>query len=156
MADTADTDAGAPAGTFGNPAGGADPSRCAWCAGGDGEIEELRLRIPDQIALNRFWVRLPVHPRHERPLRRFAARFRRDGRRFVVSMIALIVVAFAFFLVLHAVEGSSAVRDRWADAFVGPWMAALGVVLLLFPFATPLTTALIGIRHTVVLVRGAG
>lgn len=147
---------GAAPGSSRETAVGSGASRCAWCAGGEGELEELRLRVPDAIALNRFWVRVPVHPRHERPVRRFLARYRRDGRRFVLSMVGMVLAVFAFYSVVHAVDVSEAVRDRWREAFLGPWMTGMGAVLVLFPFATGLTNRLIGIRHAVLLVRVAG
>lgn len=147
---------GAAPGSTPGSAVGPGASRCAWCAGGDGELRELVLRVPDAVALNRFWARVPVHPRHERPVRRFLARYRRDGRRFVLSMVAMVVAVFAFYAAVHAVEMPGAVRERWKEMFLGPWLTGMGVVFLLFPFATGLTNRLLGIRHTVLLVRGAG
>lgn len=135
---------------------GPDGGRCVWCAGGEGDLKELRLRVPDQIALNRFWVRLPVHPRHERPVRRFAARFRRDGRRFVLAVVAAITVPVAYYALLHALELPGPVRERWTGGFAGPYLAGLGVLFVRCPFATPLTSFMVGLRHATWLVRIAG
>lgn len=133
-----------------------DPSRCAWCAGEDGDLKRLRLRVPDQIALNRLWVELGAHPRHERPLRRFLARYRRDGRRFVLAALASILVPIAFYTALHLVEPPAPVRERWSGLFLGVYLTGLGSLFFLCPFVTSLTNRLLGVRTSILVVRGAG
>lgn len=135
---------------------GSDAEQCVWCADDDGDLKLLRLRIPDQLARNRIWIELHVHPRHERSVRRFLARYRRDGRRFLFLMIASILLPVALLTLGHLLGLPAAARNRWAELLLGPYMTTLGGIVTLYPFATPLTVRFLGLRGAMSLVRGMG
>lgn len=132
------------------------PTRCDWCAQAGGDLETVRARVPDQLALSRTRVELHAHSRHVRLLRRYLARFRRDGRRFALAVLGMILVPIAFYALLHAAAPSEAVRARWEELFLGPYLMAVGATFAAFPFATPLTNRLFGIRTSIRIVRAAG
>lgn len=82
-----------------------------------------------------------VCPAHEEEFRRFHARTARCGYRFFALFVLL--MAAGFVLVPFA-----------SDVTVGIFLAVLAVVMLVFPFATPQTVRLMGVRASVWLVRG--
>lgn len=141
-----------------NSSPGRDPGKCAWCAGRDGRLEQLRLRVPGPLTLNLFWVDVAVHPRHERRVRRFLALYRRDGRKFSVSLLVL-----TFLLPVAAVTVSTAAgipvetSGRWGEEHaLGPYLIVTGSIVTIWPFATGLTNYLIGMRASILLVRSFG
>lgn len=131
-------------------------SYCAWCNGARGEMKQVHIRIPQGIRLQREWVELAVHEGHERPLRRFLARLRRDARRFLVLLIGVVILPMGLTAVAHLVGIDESVRTQWQDVVTGIMSLGVGMIFLAFPFATPLTVEGLGVRTSVRLVRGIG
>lgn len=133
-----------------------DGPRCAWCRGRDGDVEEVRVRIPGPLMSGLQWTELDVHARHEAELRRFLARLRARGRRFL-SLLGLCVAGLvAAYLMLFGVEaagGDASLVEDLGSAATSAFSLALAVVLWRHPFATPATNRLLGIRGAIRLVR---
>jgi len=129
--------------------------KCAWCARRDGTLKRLRLRVPGPLTLNLFWTDVHVHPRHEHCVRQYLALFRRDGRKFVISMLVFIVLLPAAALTVASAAGvPGEAAGEWGEKYGLSWyLIVLGVILAVWPFATPLTTRLFGMRTSIVLVR---
>lgn len=131
--------------------------KCAWCARRDGTLKQLRLRVPGPLTLNLFWTEVHVHPRHEHRVRRFLALFRRDGRKFVISMLGFVVFLPTAALTIASAAGVPVgAAGEWGEKYALAWyLIVLGGILAVWPFATPLTTRLFGMRTSIVLVRVA-
>lgn len=136
---------------------GTGSDKCAWCARRDGDLIQLRLRVPGQLALNLFWTEVHVHPRHEHHVRRWFALFRRDGRKFVISMLVFVVFLPTAALTVASAAGVPVeAAGEWGEKYaLGPYLIVFGTIIAVWPFATPLTTRLFGMRASIVLVRVA-
>lgn len=133
-----------------------DRPRCAWCRGRDGDVKEIRARVPGPLMSGLRWVDLDVHARHEPDLRRFLARLRAHGRRFLSLLGACVAGLVATYLVLFAVEaatGDGALAENLGSVATGGFSLALAVLLCRHPFATPWTNRLLGVRGAIRLVR---
>lgn len=113
--------------------------------------------MPGPLTLNLFWTRVHVHPRHEHRVRRFLTLFRRDGRKFVVSLLVFVVFLPTAALTIAAAAGVPVdAAGEWGERYALCWyLLVLGVILAIWPFATPLTARLFGMRTSIVLVRVA-
>lgn len=136
---------------------GGGSEKCAWCASREGTLKQLRLRVPGPLTLNLFWTEVHVHPRHEHRVRRFLALFRRDGRKFVISMLVFVVFLPTAALTVASAAGVPVeASGEWGERYALGWyLIVLGVILAVWPFATPLTTRFFGMRTSIVLVRVA-
>lgn len=135
---------------------GPDDDRCLWCGSREGPTERLTARVPDRLAMHLVRVELGVHPRHRSRLRRYLARYRRRGGRFVGGVVTLLVLPVVAATVVHLAVPEPAVRELWLRRTISPLVAAFGLLFVWLPFATPLTTRLLGVRRSTVLVRAMG
>lgn len=135
---------------------GPDDDRCLWCGSREGPTERLGARVPDRLALHLVRVELRVHPRHRSELRRYLARYRRWSGLFVGGVVTLLALPLVAATVVHLVVPEPAVRELWLRRTIGPLVAAFGLLFVWLPFATPLTTRLLGVRRSTMLVRATG
>ena len=95
---------------------------------------------------------LHVLPEHEEALREFVERARRFGRPFLLS-----VLAFTLGMVAAVVLGS---LDVWSSpvtaGIAGTLLSLLGLLLVIFPFATPETVQAFGVCRSILIVRVLG
>ena len=126
--------------------------RCIWCHRADGSVREVTLPMIDRWGGNPIPRPFPVHAEHEDALRRFAALANRNGRRFILGTVG---VAVAMLLVpIGAVAfGLAPSLGRIAT---GSGTTLLGVMIVVWPFATPETVGMMGIERSVRLVRVVG
>lgn len=110
----------------------------------------IEVEVP---GMNRFGGPAPsqkvwVEPEHEEELRRFVDLALRRGRFFLAVMLGGSVVMTAASVLIPVWP--------WALWGVTGGLAAMGVTIVLCPFATPETVRTIGIRRSVALARVAG
>jgi hypothetical protein len=111
--------------------------RCTWTGRHSDEVKELRLETLDRWGFRAREETFTVLPEHEEELRRFVDYQRRYGRVFL-GLVALSIVAALF------------VRSSLG---IGLGMIGLGVLTYVFPFATPETVQMIGMRASIRTVR---
>jgi hypothetical protein len=110
--------------------------RCIWSNQRDADTREISLQPPGRYAAETYWV----CPAHEAELRAFHARLHRDKYRFLGG-IALVVVAAIVAGLLDS------------ERLGGVAMVGLGLFMLAYPFATPQTVQMMGVRASLRLVR---
>ena len=114
--------------------------RCAWTNEPAVDLKEVVL-----VVLNRFGIRPApktffVLPEYEEKLRKFVQLGHRFGLAFLTSMVVLTLAI-----------PIAALTRRYVLA--GTLVAAEGVLLIIFPFATPETVRSLGIGASITLVR---
>lgn len=120
---------------------------CAWCGHSDDSLTTITVDAPDRLAASTREQTLAVHPEHEAPLRAYLEHARTHGRRFLVLVVLLAGVGPLVGI------GLLAVSERLGLTVVGSSVAALGGVLMVYPFATPETVHLLGVKRARVTVR---
>lgn len=113
--------------------------RCIWSHRHDPGTRPIRLKPGERYAEETTWI----CPAHEAQFRRFYAYAARYQNTFL-ALIGLIVVA-GFALVLFE-----------SPTGVGLLLMGIGVVMLIFPFATPQTVQMLGLHASIWLVRIGG
>jgi hypothetical protein len=116
--------------------------RCAWCNRAADNLKEVTLLVPDRLGMRPTPRPFYVLPEHEQALSRFVDRARRFGVTFVLSMTALSI----------ATVMAAAMDHRFIGLFVG----LMGLLLIIFPFATPQLVNAVGVRTSITFVRVAG
>lgn len=118
------------------------PERCIWSNRRDPGTREVTLEPP-----NRSTRPETVHvcPAHEAQFRAFHAYSERYGGWFL-ALLGLFVLAALIAIVVEVEEATIA----WAVPTL------VGAVMLIFPFATPQTVQMLGVRASVLLVRIGG
>jgi len=126
------------------------PDRCVWCHRSDEPLTTIRVERPAWLPSHVNEEEVVVHPDHEEPVRAFYAAVRRHG-------------PTAFRLLIRiALFGSLAAAGT---AFVSPFLSlgvavlmlvGIGATLLRYPFSTPETVQLFGIRRARRIARGVG
>lgn len=107
--------------------------RCMWTGRHSDEVREVRLETLDRWGFRTREETFTVLPEHEEELRRFVAYQRRYGRVFLA--LVTLSVAAAFF-----------VRSSLG---IGLVMMGIGVMTYVFPFATPETVRMVGMRASI-------
>jgi hypothetical protein len=117
--------------------------RCAWSNHeGDG-LKEIILVAPNRLGMQPTPRTFYVRPEHEQELRHFIGRLQRFGLLFVTSMLLLTI----------ATVMAAALQQL---AFMAAMMALMGLVLIVFPFATPRTVNRLGFKTSILVVRALG
>jgi uncharacterized membrane protein len=111
--------------------------RCTWTGRHSDEVKEIRVETLDRWGIHTREETFGVLPEHEEELRRFVTYQRRFGRLFLLLMVL----------------GTAVVIFVRSNVGVGLTMIGLGVVTFAFPFATPETVQMIGMRKSIRSVR---
>jgi uncharacterized membrane protein len=110
--------------------------RCIWSNQIDRGTREIAIEVDERYLPERYWV----CSEHEAAFRAFRGRGHRDRYRFFGGL-ALVVVAALLTALLDWETG------------VGLVMIGLGLFMLAYPFATPQTIQMLGVRASLRLVR---
>lgn len=114
--------------------------KCMWCNKKSNELREIF--IPDT---NRPLDEISyfVCPEHEQKFRKFLDQARRFGPLFiglaVLSMISLII------------SGGYSYMNLFIASF-----ASMGLIMIIFPFCTPQTIAMVGVAKSIIIARILG
>jgi hypothetical protein len=123
--------------------------RCIWCNGSEGVVVERSAAIVDRFGTNAtpqaFWT----HAEHEVPMRDFVASANANARTVVIGIaVALLAILLGSVAVALAGEGG-----RLLGIAAGVGTMAIGALLVRWPFATPETVSLLGVRRSMTMVR---
>lgn len=116
--------------------------RCIWCNSRDKQMREIRVIVRDRFGM---------HPHEERFLvcsldcEQHFTKFAAYARRFVPLFLGFILGCVLILM--------------FSPIFLPPKILPLffvyaGVVILIFPFATPETVKIFGVRKSIMMVRG--
>ncbi|MGH9457255.1 MAG: hypothetical protein ACRD2J_06390 [Thermoanaerobaculia bacterium] len=118
--------------------------RCLWCNEADGELVDVVVDVVVDAQLVR------AHRAHEDDLVRFIERTTRSGW----SFLGGIAVSLLLGVVAAALAATGQPRVAAATAAVATTVC--GVVILRYPFATPETISLFGVKRSITMVRFCG
>ena len=111
---------------------------CVWTKKTSADLKEVEVLVPDRFGRNPRLTTFHVLPQHEDELRTWASHAVKRLRSFLV----LVVAATALMIL------GGALLDLPG---LGIGLAALGVVIITLPFATPETGAVLGLACAAVL-----
>lgn len=117
--------------------------RCAWTHESGPGLERITLPVPNRLGMGAEEETFFVRPEHEADLRRFINYVRRYGRLFLLLIVLLSITTLGFAL---------------AENLLGVGISVLltGIVLIIFPFATPETVKGLGLSRAIKLTRILG
>lgn len=119
--------------------------KCAWCNRSDGVLQELQVRDGGALIESDRTV-VFVHAEHRERVCDYYRHFARWKMYFISAFLLL-----PFLLVVGAVMHSTGII--WGRFMLAGSVAAMGVVLLVLPFATPQTERAFGIARAKRLAR---
>ena len=117
--------------------------RCAWTGKRAGELKEVWLTVPNRWGGSPHEERFLVSPEYESELRSYTQRLTRYGGLYVILVIASILAMITFAMLGSMTGGVVS-------------LLGMGLILVAFPFATPETVQIEGVRTSVRHTRIAG
>lgn len=122
--------------------------KSAWTGKASADLIEVRLPTVDRIGRPAGEKVFLVEPKHEAELRRWMEYVNRSGKRFLGWMLGLSAVTL----------GASFLGPEWQGAYgiVAASIACMGVTILLYPFATPETNRMMGMKKARTVARMGG
>jgi len=126
------------------------PKSCTWCGKSEAPLKTITVETTNRFGTSTREETMTVHPEHEAELRAFAEQARRYGGRFL-----LLSLLFGLFIPMSGVfAGIIWTSDALIAGIVGLSIIVLGVVMYVYPFATPETVQMLGVRTSKQVVRG--
>jgi hypothetical protein len=122
--------------------------QCYWCGSSDGETKTITVETINPIATSTQEETLTVHPEHESELRAFNEKTVAYGSRFLILAILFGAVLPTIGAALLPVVGKAV-----GLGIVGGSILLLSAVFYVYPFATPETVDMLGVKTSVRLVR---
>lgn len=119
-----------------------------WCGKKSYEVKEIRVLSTTPVVANRYEVSISICPEHEEKLRRFYDQVRRYALLFIV-----LTAIFPLGLIMSAICFG---KYWWAGYLFNTNIAALGLVLIVFPFCSQSTFDFMSIATSIKLVRIMG
>lgn len=132
--------------------------KCIWCNRSGGELRSIEIPAPNQFPHEDREPRMQealVHPEHEARARDFVGTAYRESGRFVVAMLFLPFLLFVPAAAASGLSGAARGFEYWVAIFGGAVLILLGVFMIRYPFATPQTERLLGLKYSIWLVRVA-
>ena len=126
------------------------PDRCVWCHRSDEPLERIRVERPAWLPSTVDEEEVVVHPDHEGPVRAFYAAVRRHG-----PTAFRLLIRITLFGSLAAV-GTAFVLPLLSLGVAVLTLVGIGATLLRYPFSTPETAQLFGLRRARQIARGVG
>jgi hypothetical protein len=123
-------------------------SKCIWCGKESHEIKEIMVLSTNPAVANRYEVALFVCPEHEGKLQGFYDRVRR--------YVLLFIVLTAILLLGLIVSAIFWDKYWWAGYLFSTSIAAMGLVLIVFPFCSQSTFNFMSIATSIKLARIMG
>lgn len=112
--------------------------KCAWCGNHSAEVRLYTVNLKS-IFSGESPQQMPVCTEHQNALDAFTTKVNKWGRVFLFGVLALALLAFFV-----------------PEKFVGVIIIGIGLNIILFPFATPLTNRIFGIQKAIILLRIVG
>ena len=126
--------------------------RCLWTFQRDDRVIPITVDAPALFGGRTRPTTVHVLPEYEADLRAYLTLAARYGRAMLASILGLTAV-IVVFAVLAVVLGWP---DRLVAVVVGGLTAAIGLVLVAFPFSTPQTIQVVGLRTSMRWARWVG
>lgn len=123
--------------------------RCIWCGKKGDPLEAHEYAVKDALGLRYKRITLHVHPAHRPPLENYLRRYNRYARCYLASLAVLTTA-----LVVTLLTGAFTEHDM--RLYNGLIVTAMGACIFIFPFATPATNAVLGLKASSRLVRLLG
>lgn len=123
--------------------------RCVWC-NRPGVLKQVTVKITNRFGLDRIEQTLLVHPEHEQLVKEFSEFAVRNARRFLVILASLILAILPLEVVLLAANA------QWALWGIALAVSGICMAVTLYPFPTPETVKLLGLRSAIRFARLAG
>ena len=121
--------------------------KCEWCNKQRDGLKEISILSTGLRAAKRREISFFVCPEHELKLRKFY-----DGvRRYVLLFLGLIIISL-----ICLVTPATCSDNDWAGYLFISSFALIGLTLLLFPFCTPQTIAMMGVAKSIKIARIIG
>lgn len=117
--------------------------RCIWSNERHDDLKEVTVLTRDRFARNPQPRTFYVMPEQEEQFRRFSAFALRYSPLFLILMAALLLA-----MIVLSVLGS--------EVAVGVTVVLIGLLFVVFPFSTPETVQMMGLRKSIRLARGLG
>ena len=121
--------------------------KCAWCNKQSDELKEIAVLSTNLSAANRREISYFVCPEHEPNLRRFYDRV----RGYALLFLGLIAISL-----IGLITPTICSDNYWAGYLFITSFASIGLVLILFPFCTPETIAMMGMAKSIKIARIIG
>lgn len=122
---------------------------CVWCGEKGGELQRVSYAVKGKWGRRVQKVELSVHSRHRSNLDDYIDRYNRYARFYVCSVVGLTAALIGLYLLNAWIE----IPVRPAGGLI---VSAMGLLIAVFPFATPTTTGSFGVRSSRRLVRVLG
>ncbi len=123
-------------------------TKCMWCGKKSLEVKEIKVLSTAGLFTDKQESSYFVCPEHEKKLRAFLDRVRRNSLLFIVLMLA-----FIFCLTVSSVLMC---QFSWAGYLFCTSFSALGLVMIIFPFCSPGTFYFMSIATSIKVVRIMG
>jgi len=125
------------------------PESCTWCGTSEGTLKTITVETSNRLGTSTREETMTVHPEHEAELRAYAEQTRRYSGRFM-----LLTLLFALFIPMGGVfAGIIWASDALIAGIVGLSIVVVGMVMYVYPFATPETVQMLGVRTSKRVVR---
>lgn len=125
-------------------------NRCIWCNKKDNSLKEIVVTASNRFGSKPREKIFFVHPEHEITFRAFNQYSEKFNKLFLV----LIGIALLAMILLQIVL--VAVNQNLGIIGVGVAVIFLGILVIVFPFSTPETVMLFGLKSAIKLVRVVG
>lgn len=120
-----------------------------WC-NRPGVLRQVAVNVTNRFGLGRIEQTFLVHPEHERLVKEFSEFAARNARRFLAILASLILAIVPLEVVLLAANA------QWALWGIALAVSGIAVAVTVYPFPTPETVKLLGLRTAMRFVRLAG
>lgn len=123
--------------------------KCIWTNQRSDRLKEIEIETAGRFGAGRKKETVYVLEEHEQKVRNFASHVDRNALRFTLFMLALPFVGVVAALL-------TAINEFIGLVVVGGMLVLLGIVLIVYPFATPLTVKVLGLRRSILIARFSG
>jgi hypothetical protein len=118
-----------------------------WCNKQNNELREIFVPSTNLSASNRREISYFVCSEHEQKLRKFLD----QASRYALLFIGLMVLSLISLII------SGGYSDRyWSENLFIASFASMGLILIIFPYCTPQTIAMIGAAKSIIIARILG
>jgi hypothetical protein len=120
--------------------------KCEWCKKQSDELKEIAILSTSLFGGKRHEIAYFVCQGHESILCRFYDRV----QRYALLFLALILISLLGLIV------SFCLNNYWSGYLSVTSLVAMGLVMVVFPFSTPETVAMLGVAKSIKIVRIMG
>jgi hypothetical protein len=120
--------------------------KCEWCKKQSDELKEIAILSTSLFGGKRHEIAYFVCKGHESILCRFYDRV----QRYALLFLVLILISLLGLIV------SFCLNNYWSEYLSVASLVSMGLVMVVFPFSTPETVAMLGVAKSIKIVRVIG